>query len=386
MTKNGSEAIENYPGTKMTGSVLHEIEKEILPVKFPKKTVQYLKESIASFLTLSVLGMGVWQYIKAGEEGRLPKIDNLDLQKGYEEIAPGVRILFGLEEIQEETEEAINKLIKETTFPKAVFASETTLSMIKTTKPHLTNEATPYSFSKKEEIVEKVEKEEDKEDKEVLEEAIVIRTGPDESKVALTFDDCWSDQAVREILTIAKKENIKVTFFPIGRVIKKYPELWQEVIAEGHEIANHTYTHPDLRKLSEESIKGEIQKAQEALDEALGYHYQMKYLRPPGGGFDQKVQKATTDSGIKYLAMWAVDNGAITTFKDCPEKILPWIESKTDGGEIVLSHVSANEIKILPEFIKYLKEKDLKMVTMSEFLIPPPPPAPQYYSPHNNYY
>jgi len=106
----------------------------------------------------------------------------------------------------------------------------------------------------------------------------------------------------------------------------------------------------------------------------------MKYLRPPGGGFNQKVQKATADCGIKYLAMWAVDDGAITTFKDCPENILPWLKSRTDGGEIVLSHVSSNEIKILPEFIKYLKEKELKMVNMTEFLIPPSPPASQYYS------
>jgi len=384
MAKNGSEIIENYPGTRPIGNVLYEIEKEALPVKLPEKTIKYIKQSVAGFLTIASLGMGVWQYIEAGEEGRLPKIGNLDLQKGYEEIAPGVRILFGLEEIQEETEEAINKLIKETISSKAVFASETTSPTItKTTKPHLANEATPYSSSKKEEITEK------EENKEVIEEAIVIRNGPDESKVALTFDDCWSEQAVREILTIAKEENIKVTFFPTGRIIKKYPELWQQVIAEGHEIANHTYSHPDLRKLSEESIKEEIEKAQEALDEALGYHYEMKYLRPPGGGFNQKVQKAVFDSGIQYLAMWAVDNGAITTFKDCPEKILPWLKSRTDGGEIVLSHVSSAEIKILPDFIKYLKEKELKIVTMTEFLIPPAPPKPpssQYYSPYNNYY
>ncbi len=232
------------------------------------------------------------------------------------------------------------------------------------------------------EIISTQNEQENKE--EVVKEAVVIRVGPDESKVALTFDDCWRVEAVREILQIAKENEIKVTFFPTGRVIKKYPWLWQEVIAEGHEIANHTYSHPDLRKLSKESIKKEIQKAQEALDEALGYHYEMKYLRPPGGGFNQKVQEATAECGVNYLAMWAVDNGAITTFKDSPEKILPWLESRTDGGEIVLFHVSAPEIKILPSFIKYLKEKDLEMTTMTEFLVPPSssePPVAQYFLP-----
>ena len=235
----------------------------------------------------------------------------------------------------------------------------------------------PYSTS---EITSTQDKQEDKE--EVVEGAVVIRTGPDESKVALTFDDCWSESAVRQILQIAKENEIKVTFFPTGRIIKKYPELWQEVIAEGHEIGNHTYSHPDLRRLSEEKIIEEIQKTQEALDEALGYYYEMKYLRPPGGGFNQKVQKAVFNGGIKYLAMWAVDNGVITTFQDSPEKILPWLKSRTDGGEIVLSHVSSPEIKILPEFIQYLKEKDLKMTTMAEFLVPPSPePPPAQYLP-----
>ena len=369
MVRNGSEAIENYPGTKPLAPVLHEIEKEALPVKLPEKTIKYIKQSVAGFLTIASLGMGVWQYIKAGEEGRLPKIGNLDLQKGYEKIAPGVRILFGLEEIQEETEETINKLVKETTSPKAVFASETTLptKITETTKTQLANEVTPYISSKKEETAEK------EENKEVIEEAIVIRNGPDKSKVALTFDDCWSESAVKQILQIAKENDIKVTFFPTGRVIKEFPELWPQVIAEGHEIGNHTYSHADLRKLSEEEIIQEIQKAQEALDEALGYHYQMKYLRPPGGGFNQKVQKAVFDGGIHYLAMWAVDDGAITTFKDCPENILPWVETRTKGGEIVLFHVSNPEIKILPNLIHYLKEKDLSMGTLDELLIPPFP-------------
>jgi len=69
--------------------------------------------------------------------------------------------------------------------------------------------------------------------------------------------------------------------------------------------------------------------------------------------------------------MWAVDDGAITTFKDSPENILPWLENKTDGGEIVLFHVSNPEIKILPSFIQYLKTKDLSMGTLDELLTSP---------------
>jgi len=221
MAKNGSETIENYPGTRPLVSVLDEVEKETLTVKLPEKTIQYIKRSIAAFLSLTSLSMGVWQYVKVGEEGRLPKIGNLDLQKGYEEIAPGVRILFGLEEIQEETEETINNLIKATVSSRAVFASETNLpaKTIKDPKPYLTSES-PFYPPYKEETT---EKEENKE--EVIEEALVIREGPDKTEVSLTFDDCWSEEAVREILRITKEQEIKVTFFPTGRIIKKYPQL-----------------------------------------------------------------------------------------------------------------------------------------------------------------
>jgi len=60
MAKNGSETIENYPGIKPIGSVLDEIEKETLPVKLPEKTIKYIKRSIAGFLTITSLSMGVW--------------------------------------------------------------------------------------------------------------------------------------------------------------------------------------------------------------------------------------------------------------------------------------------------------------------------------------
>jgi len=133
----GREAIENQ-------KILEEIEKEALPVAIPEKVKKYIKRTVAGGLSALAVGVGVWQYIKAGEEGRLPRVGNWDLQKGYEQIAPGVRVLFGLEEIQKETEETLNKLIEETTAlettPQATVPETTSPTTQETVPP--TTEAT----------------------------------------------------------------------------------------------------------------------------------------------------------------------------------------------------------------------------------------------------
>jgi len=142
--EKGSEAHKiDYPGTRPTEGgpdlkvvknlenqakenqrIVEEIQKEALPIKIPEKVKKYIINSVVSAVSLLTVGVGVWQYIQAGEEGRLPKISNLDLQKGYEQIAPGVRILFGLEEIQEETEKALSKIVEETTPPSEADVGE----------------------------------------------------------------------------------------------------------------------------------------------------------------------------------------------------------------------------------------------------------------------
>ena len=105
--------------------------------------------------------------------------------------------------------------------------------------------------------------------------AQIIRKGlPDKPWVALTIDDCWNLKGVEKILKICEKyeDSPCLTFFPVGQMVEKDPEIWRQITAGGHEIGNHTYGHEylDKEKLGKEGILGTIKKANEAIFQATG--------------------------------------------------------------------------------------------------------------------
>ena len=107
--------------------------------------------------------------------------------------------------------------------------------------------------------------------------------GTSEGRVALTFDDGPDRQTTPPILDELRKHDIEATFFVLGRQVKKHPDLLRRIVAEGHTIGNHTYDHADLSGLNKEQMRRELRSTQEAVDDALGYHYPMVLMRPPYG-------------------------------------------------------------------------------------------------------
>src|SRR5215204_5518174 len=85
-----------------------------------------------------------------------------------------------------------------------------------------------------------------------------VRTGALKGTVALTFDDGPNPISTPQILAILKKNDIKATFFVMGPLAKKYPELIQEMLKEGHAVADHTMSHPMLTKLSDKQLAYEV--------------------------------------------------------------------------------------------------------------------------------
>ena len=89
--------------------------------------------------------------------------------------------------------------------------------------------------------------------------------------IAMTFDDGPSPANTTRLLDILKQRNIKVTFFMIGPNVVAHPEIARRALAEGHEIGNHSWTHPQLSKLSDQRVAEEITKTQEAIKNACGF-------------------------------------------------------------------------------------------------------------------
>lgn len=180
-----------------------------------------------------------------------------------------------------------------------------------------------------------------------------------EKKVYLTFDDGPTPEVTEWVLSLLKAHNIKATFFCIGDNIRKYPEIFKQVIAEGHRIGNHTYNHLQGWKTSNKKYLENISACEKAMQQSEYNNTQTKLFRPPYGKIgpiqDVKLRKL----GYKII-MWDVLS-ADFDFRITPEECLKNVVSNTTQGSIIVFHDSRKAFKnleyTLPETIAILKEK-----------------------------
>jgi len=139
------------------------------------------------------------------------------------------------------------------------------------------------------------------------------RTGTSGRRIALTFDDGPDPRTTPRVLATLRKYDLKATFFVLGRQVDKRPGLLRRIVEEGHTIGNHTYNHTDMSDLSRKRMRAELRHTQEAVDDALGYHYTMVLMRPPYGnpylgGSDAlpEFQKVAREHRL-FPVLWTVD-------------------------------------------------------------------------------
>lgn len=199
------------------------------------------------------------------------------------------------------------------------------------------------------------------------EPAIISRGNSSIKQMSLTFDDGGSAKNVRSVLDTLEKYNVRATFFFVGSFIEKNPELMKDLISRGHDVANHTYSHPELNKLSYTRIKNELTKSQMIFKNITGQDMK-PYLRPPYGIKNATVLKAAADTGHSHIVMWNVDT---EDWKGkSPAQLTNHVISNSGNGNIVLMHTvsSSNSYKALPDIIEGLQSKGYKLVTITELL------------------
>lgn len=126
-----------------------------------------------------------------------------------------------------------------------------------------------------------------------------------DKSIALTFDDGPDPIYTMAILDILKEKDIKATFFLVGNKMKKYPQVTERIFEEGHCLANHTYTHIDLRKKSFKEILAEIQQTEQILVNVCGDS--KKLFRPPWGHITNSEKESLKKLGYK-IVLWDVDS------------------------------------------------------------------------------
>ncbi|MFJ6383549.1 polysaccharide deacetylase family protein [Kitasatospora sp. NPDC092039] len=127
---------------------------------------------------------------------------------------------------------------------------------------------------------------------------------PERKVVALTIDDGPDPRHTPTVLALFEQYGIRATFFLIGENAAEHPALVREIADRGHHIANHTWTHPDLRHLSEAKVRDELERTSDLLHRATGR--QPTWFRAPGGDWSTASLKVAADLGMRNMA-WSVD-------------------------------------------------------------------------------
>lgn len=192
----------------------------------------------------------------------------------------------------------------------------------------------------------------------------VLREGnSDRKEVALTFDDGPHPKYTLELLKILKSENVRATFFVVGFMAEKYPDLLRAIKDGGHEIGNHTYSHVTLTKIPLNQVLTEYRANNDVIFRITGLT--AKYCRPPGGDFNGDVLKNSLSLGLTTV-LWTDDPGDYSNPGD--DVLYDREVSRLDPGAIILLHDgSQNTLDTLQKFIRTAKRRGYKFVTLDRF-------------------
>ena len=194
----------------------------------------------------------------------------------------------------------------------------------------------------------------------------VYAVGREDSEIALTIDAAWDADKTPFILDTLDKFNVKATFFLCGVWVKQYPEYVKEISKRGHEIGNHSLTHPHMSRLDAIAIQKELSDLDDMLEELTGKRSTL--FRAPYGEYNDTVIRAAHEAGYEVI-QWSRDT--VDWKKDrSAQTILDGVLKKLQSGDIILCHNNGFKIETyLPVLLETAQQKGFRFVTVSELLL-----------------
>jgi peptidoglycan/xylan/chitin deacetylase (PgdA/CDA1 family) len=152
-------------------------------------------------------------------------------------------------------------------------------------------------------------------------------------QIALTYDDGPNDPHTLRLLEVLAKHEVRATFFVIGRYVKQRLDIVREIVAAGHVVGNHTFTHPLLIFKSEEEIRQELSACRSALQDVIGEPSNL--FRPPFGGRRPAVLRVVRELGMETV-MWNVTG---YDWNAPPAAVIERkVAKQVRGGDVILLH------------------------------------------------
>jgi peptidoglycan-N-acetylglucosamine deacetylase len=183
--------------------------------------------------------------------------------------------------------------------------------------------------------------------------------------IAMTFDDGPSATLTPKLLDLLAAHHIKATFFVIGENVAEHPEIVARAAREGHEIGNHSWSHPNFGKMSDPAVRSQLQRTDDAIKNATGERPTL--MRPPYGSITAREKRWIHDEFGYRVILWDVD--PLDWKRPGPVVVRNRILKDTQPGSIVLSHdIHPGTIEAMPSTLDALEAKGFKFVTVSELI------------------
>ena len=185
-----------------------------------------------------------------------------------------------------------------------------------------------------------------------------------DKKIAITLDGTWGADYTEELLDIFAEHDIFITFFFAGYWLEEYPDLVRKIARAGHEVGNHTYTHPHCPRISRQKLIEELEETSGLIKKLTGKR--PRFFRPPFGEYNDKVIRTARDLNYQVI-QWSLDS--LDWKEPGVDFIVERILGNTESGEIILMHNNAPDTpEALRRIIPELKKKGYQPVPLSELI------------------
>jgi len=200
---------------------------------------------------------------------------------------------------------------------------------------------------------------------------VVWSSDTNEKFVAITFDDGPNEKYTPELLDILLNQNVKATFFLIGKNVMKEPDIARRIYSEGHEIGNHSYSHPLLLLISRKEVHRQIETTASIIEDTVGT--KPKHFRPPMGLFTPAILDIIDLHNHKTVVGEVYPRDPYKPGKD---KIVERVLKRVEPGSIIILHDGgtwgkidrSQTIEAVPVIIERLRAQGYEFVTVSELM------------------
>ncbi|WP_445488177.1 polysaccharide deacetylase family protein [Niallia sp. 03133] len=191
----------------------------------------------------------------------------------------------------------------------------------------------------------------------------IYKGNPNKQTVSFIINVAWGNEYLPDILAVLKKHHVKASFFLEGRWTQKNPELAKMIVEAGNEVGNHSYTHPDMSKISPQQARNEMIKTNDVIKATTGK--KITWFAPPSGSYNNDTVQIANENKMGTL-MWSIDT--VDWRKPAPDVLIQRVVGKVHNGAMILMHPTASTTSALQELIEQIQAKGLEINTVSEML------------------